>query len=224
MKKVNLLNVSKGSKRDLGLRRGITYEEKLTSSEFGKEYFDGNRRLGYGGYTYDGRWIKVANEVVKLFNLKPGAKVLDIGCGKGFLVNDLINSCQIDAYGVDISTYALLHSMKEVTGRLHLHDMRKLTFPDDSFDAVLCINTLHNLSKIEAYAAIKEMSRVVKSQENIFIQVDSYRNNEDLKIFEDWVLTAKLYMTPSDWLSFFKDCNYRGSYFWTILNQDGSVE
>jgi ubiquinone/menaquinone biosynthesis C-methylase UbiE len=224
MKKANLLNISKSLKRDLSLRQGITYKEKLTSSEFGKEYFDGDRRLGYGGYTYDGRWIKVAKDVVKLFNLKPTDKVLDIGCGKGFLVNDLISFCQIDAYGVDISEYALQHSMKAVAGRLHLQDMRKLIFPDHTFDAILCINTLHNLPKVEAYIAIQEMNRVVKLKKNIFIQVDSYRTNEDLKIFEDWVLTAKLYMTPSEWLDFFKDCNYQGSYFWTILNRDGSVE
>lgn len=224
MKKINLLELSKDIKRDLSLRKNITYEEKVISSEFGKDYFDGNRRLGYGGYKYDGRWVRVAKKVVKFFDLKPDDKVLDIGCGKGFLVNDLMNSCKIDAYGIDISEYALQNSIEEISGRLHLQDMRNLVFPDSSFDVVLCINTLHNLSKTDAYIAIKEMNRVVKTKEKIFIQVDSYRSNEDLKVFEDWVLTAKLYMTPSDWLSFFKDCNYSGSYYWTILNRDGSVE
>ena len=139
MKEFNLLEVSASVKRDLSLRSDITFEDRLRSSEFGYDYFDGDRKLGYGGYKYDGRWVKVAQRAVKHFDLKPGDKVLDVGCAKGFFVNDLVNSCGIDAYGVDISTYALMNSIPNVSGRLHYQNMTNLLFPDSTFDAVFCI-------------------------------------------------------------------------------------
>lgn len=225
MRKVNLLQVDPSAKRDLSLRSNITSQERAISSRFGRDYFDGDRRLGYGGYYYDGRWIAVARRAVKLFGLKAGDKVLDIGCGKGFFVYDLVNQFDIDACGLDISEYALEQARPEVQGRLHLHDIRKrLMFPDSSFDAVFCINTLHNLERGEAVKVVEEMIRVAKVKKNIFIQVDSYRNAADRDIFEKWVLTAKLYMLPDDWLKFLVGCGYAGSYFWTILRGDGSVE
>ena len=224
MKEFNLLEVSASVKRDLSLRSDITFEDRLRSSEFGYDYFDGDRKLGYGGYKYDGRWVKVAQRAVKHFDLKPGDKVLDVGCAKGFFVNDLVNSCGIDAYGVDISTYALMNSIPNVSGRLHYQNMTNLLFSDSTFDAVFCINTLHNLDKVGAFSAIQEFNRVVKNSQRIFIQVDSYRNLEDLKVFEDWVLTAKLYLSPENWLKFFRAAKFEGSYFWTILRKDGSVE
>tara|TARA_Y100000588_G_scaffold369798_1_gene439208 strand:- start:1546 stop:2220 length:675 start_codon:yes stop_codon:yes gene_type:complete len=224
MKEFNLLEVSQSVKRDLSLRSNITFQDRVRSATFGYDYFDGDRKLGYGGYIYDGRWVKVAERAVKLFNLKPGDKVLDIGCAKGFFVHDLIYSFDLDAYGVDVSTYALLNAMPSIAGRLHLQNMNTLLFPDDTFDAIFCINALHNLDKVDAFGAIQEMNRVVKDKQKIFIQVDSYRDNEDLTIFENWVLTAKLYMQPENWLKFFEASKFEGAYFWTILRKDGSVE
>tara|TARA_Y100000588_G_C13884971_1_gene766176 strand:- start:26 stop:700 length:675 start_codon:yes stop_codon:yes gene_type:complete len=224
MKEFNLLEVSQSVKRDLSLRSNISFAERVRSSNFDCDYFDGSRKLGYGGYKYDGRWIKVAKRATNLFGLKSGDKVLDIGCAKGFFVHDLVHSCDIDAYGIDVSTYALMEAMPSIAGRLHKQNMKNLIFPDDTFDAVFCINTLHNLDKVEAFTAIKEMNRVVKNKKNIFIQVDSYRNEADLSIFENWVLTAKLYMQPEDWLKFFEDSDYEGNYYWTVLRKDGSVE
>lgn len=225
MKKVNLLAVDSSFKRDLSVRATVTPEDKILSRQFGKDYFDGDRRVGYGGYYYDGRWVGISERAIQLFDLSPGDRVLDIGCGKGFFVYDLVKSFQIDAYGLDISTYALKEATLEIQGRLQRHDMRaQLNFPDDFFDAVFCINTLHNLDRLEASFSVSEMIRVVKKKENIFIQVDSYKNPEDLEIFEKWVLTAKLYMPPDDWLEFLADCGYKGAYYWTVLLGDGSVE
>ena len=139
----------------------------IKAKEYEFDYWDGDRRYGYGGYKYDGRWVKVAQRAVKHFDLKPGDKVLDVGCAKGFFVNDLVNSCGIDAYGVDISTYALMNSIPNVSGRLHCQDMTNLLFPDSTFDAVFCINALHNLDKVGAFSAIQEFNRVVKNSQRI---------------------------------------------------------
>jgi len=224
MKEFNLLNLPKTAQRDLSIRKDVSFPDRLKSSEFGYDYFDGSRKLGYGGYKYDGRWVNVSERAVKTFDLKPGDKVLDVGCGKGFFVHDLVNSEGLDAYGVDISSYALLGAMPDVVGRLHLQDMRKLVFPDDTFDAVFCINTLHNLSKVEAFGALQEINRVVRDKRKVFVQVDAYRSEEDLEIFENWVLTANLYMKPEGWLNFFKQCDFQGAFYWTVLQADGSVE
>jgi ubiquinone/menaquinone biosynthesis C-methylase UbiE len=224
MQKFNLLEVSSDIKRNLSVRANISYEDRVRSSKFDFDYFDGDRALGYGGYKYDGRWVKVAKRAVEFFGLRAGDRVLDVGCGKGFFVNDLKEACQLDAFGVVISDYAIKNAMPSVVGRLHLQDMREFSFPDASFDAIFCVNTLHNLDKVDAYRAVKEMHRVLKNRDKIFIQVDAYRNKLDLEIFEKWVLTAKMYLQPDEWLKFFHDCGYSGAYYWTILNSDGSVE
>ena len=92
-----------------------------------------------------------------------------------------------------------------------------------SFDVVVCINSLHNLNKIGALEAINELNRVVINSKSVFIQVDAWRDNDDFLLLENWLLTANLYMKPEEWLTFFSECKFEGAYYWTILNQDGSV-
>lgn len=225
MKKFNLLNMdqTKGL-RDLSLRKDVSLADRARSAEFGFDYFDGTRALGYGGYFYDGRWVKVAQRAVEHFKLTSGMKVLDVGCGKGFFVYDLYSTQGIEAYGVDVSEYAVSNCHPGAVGRVHLQSMQNMSFPDNSFDAVFCINALHNLSKLEAYKAIREMNRVVNDLTKVFIQVDAFNDSNELKILENWLLTAQMYLPPDDWLNFFEKCGFEGSYFWTILNADGSVE
>ena len=132
------------------------------------------------------------------------------------LVKDLVD-LGIDASGVDISDYAIENSMVDIKNRLFLASADNLPFQDMSFDAVISINTIHNLEKERCKKSIKEMQRVSKNQKNLFIQVDSYNNEKQKKIFESWVLTAKFYGYPQEWLELFKECNYNGDYFWTII-------
>ena len=107
--------------------------------------------------------------------------------------------------------------MVDIKNRLFLASADNLPFQDMSFDAVISINTIHNLEKERCKKSIKEMQRVSKNQKNLFIQVDSYNNEKQKKIFESWVLTAKFYGYPQEWLELFKECNYNGDYFWTII-------
>ena len=186
------------------------------AKKFDYLYWDGPREYGYGGYNYDGRWRSVAKDIISFYSLKSGMKVLDIGCGKGFLVKDLILECPgLDAIGVDISKYALFNCEDEVIGKLHYGNAKELLFPSNSFDLVISINTIHNLSKKNVISALKEIVRVSKGK--AFVQVDSYLNETQKEIFESWVLTAKFHDYPEGWKNIFKKANYKGDYFWTII-------
>jgi len=215
MTKVELLRALPKNRRNIQARKTAKTDQHIRiAREFGEIYFDGPREYGYGGYYYDGRWQPVAKDIVNHFGLKSGEKVLDIGCAKGFLVKDLL-SIGIDAYGVDVSEYALANSEPEVSGRLQIASADKLPFPDNSFSAVLSINTLHNLSRENCIFALKEIERLAPG--NGFIQVDSYYTEEQKSIFENWVLTARYHDYPDGWLELFDEANYKGDYFWTVI-------
>jgi len=150
-------------------------------------------------------------------------KVLDIGCAKGFLVKDLMITCPgLEAFGLDISKYALMHAEPEVIGRLHLGSATSLPFPDKTFDLVVSINTLHNLDRDGVSKALSEIQRV--TNKHSFVVVDSYRNNLEKDIFERWVLTAKFHDFPENWLKLFAEVGYTGDYSWTIINKSGENE
>ena len=148
------------------------------------------------------------------YELQPSDKVLDVGCAKGFLVKDLLDQ-GIDAYGIDVSEYALMTCEPEVVGRLHIGSAETLPFPDKSFDAVLAINTLHNLERPELIQALREMNRLARK--GTFVQVDSYRTPEEMEIFESWVLTAHTYGYPDEWQAVFDEAGYTGDYYWTFI-------
>ena len=213
MAKVNLLRSIRKIKRNIKGRfiNKTKYHIKV-SKKFGKEYFDGEREYGYGGYNYDGRWKSVAKHIVKYFNLKSGNKVLDVGCGKGFLVKDLVD-IGIDAYGLDISNYALKNCEKDIVSRLFKGNAKKLNFPDKSFDVVVSFNCIHNLKKKECIKALMEIERISRGKS--FVQVDCYENDKEKKLFSKWVLTAETHGYPNDWFKIFQKAKYSGDWFWT---------
>jgi ubiquinone/menaquinone biosynthesis C-methylase UbiE len=186
------------------------------AKQFGQMYWDGPREYGYGGYYYDGRWRAVARDMIVHYNLKPGMKVLDVGCGKGFLVKDLMLECAgIEAYGLDISRYAIERAPQELAGRLHLGTAESLPFPDKSFDYVVSLNTIHNLPRPRVVKALAEVERVSKGKS--FVVVDGYRSPEQKALFESWVLTAEFHDYPDEWLKVFKEAGYTGDWNWTIV-------
>jgi SAM-dependent methyltransferase len=218
MREVNLLSKLPRGKRNVDARaEAKTAEIIAISREYGELYFDGPRTYGYGGYRYDGRWIPVAADVVAHFGLKSGDRILDVGCAKGFLVKDLLKVCPgLEAFGLDISQYALMHCEPEVVGRLHLGTASKLPFPDGSFNAVISLNTVHNLDRDELITALREIERLAPGKG--FVQVDSYRTPEQKALFEEWVLTAKFHDYPDGWVSLFREAGYTGDYYWTIID------
>ena len=219
MSEINLLAKYPKSKRSVKNRIENKEVAREVALNFAREYFDGSREQGYGGYHYDGRWLPIAGDFIQHFNLKPGDRVLDVGCAKGFLVYDLMKTLPgLEAYGLDISEYALLNALPELIGRLHLGNATHLPFPDNSFQAIISINTIHNLDLEECIAALREIERV--SAGNSFVQVDAYTNPEEKKAFEDWMLTAKTYGTPQDWREIFQEAGFTGDYYWTIFEEN----
>ena len=217
MAELNLLQRYPRSKRNVQKREAARDEHAIeVSRQYGREYFDGPRDYGYGGYRYDGRWLPVAEDIVKHFDLKPGDRVLDVGAAKGFLVKDLMRACPgLEVFGLDISEYALLHCEPEVVGRLHLGSCERLPFPDRSFQAVVCINTVHNLERAACIQAVREIERLAPGRG--YIQVDSYRNELERELFLSWVLTAKTHYDPAGWCELFREAGYTGAYYWTII-------
>src|SRR5436853_3946788 len=216
MGEVNLLAKLPKPKRSVQTRRTAKTPEIIEiSRQFGELYFDGPREYGYGGYRYDGRWIPVAGDIVRHFGLKPGDRVLDVGCAKGFLVKDLMTVCPgLQAFGVDVSEYALMHCEPEVVGRLHLGSAIALPFPAASFQAVISINTIHNLERQDAVRAVREIERLAPRRG--FIQVDSYRTPEQREVFLQWVLTARFHDSPPGWRELLAEAGYTGYYYWTV--------
>jgi SAM-dependent methyltransferase len=217
MAEVDLLRALPRTKRNVQKRKDAKDPAVVAiSKQYGEMYFDGPRDYGYGGYRYDGRWIPVARDIVAHFGLKAGMRVLDIGCAKGFLVKDLLQVCPgLEAFGIDVSLYALMNCEKEVVGRLHLGTAERLPFPDLSFDCVLSLNTVHNFPRPRGIKVMQEIQRV--SGGRAFVQVDSYHTPEQKEIFESWVLTAEFHDYPDEWKRLFRDAGYTGDYYWTII-------
>ena len=219
LREINLLRALPPVKRDVaGRRRSKNGDVGIINAakQFGEMYFDGPRAYGYGGYYYDGRWIPVARDIIEHFGSQRSLRILDVGCAKGFLVNDLVGLNQ-HAFGLDISRYALDRCPSEMVGRLHLGSAEDLPFPDNSFDAVVSINTIHNLPRPEALRALREIQRV--SGGWACVVVDSYRTPEQRQLFLDWTLTAEFHGYPEDWLALFKEASYTGDYWWNVLEE-----
>lgn len=216
---LNLLESAPRIVRDVSARKANKEENRRAALKFDWEYFDGTREQGYGGYRYDGRWISVARRIIEQFGLRPGDRVLDVGCAKGFLVKDLLDALPgLEVFGLDISTYALDHAIEGTKGRLLRGTCDALPFPDRSFSAALAINSVHNLDDAGCRRALRELERVAPGK--AFIQVDAYRSEDERQVFEDWMLTAKTYLKPEGWLEMFEEAGYTGSYCWTILEVD----
>ncbi|MBM3875790.1 MAG: class I SAM-dependent methyltransferase [Verrucomicrobia bacterium] len=181
------------------------------AKKFGQDYFDGDRKYGYGGFKYDGRWIPFARQLVAHYGLKPGDRVLDIGCGKGFLVHDFMEVCPgIDVSGVDISEYAVANGMPEVRDRLKVGNAVSLPYPDKSFDLVVAINTLHNLRIYDLEKALREIERVGRGGK--YIVNDSYRTEREKVNLLYWQITCESFYTPPEWEWIFARCGYTGDY------------
>jgi protein-L-isoaspartate(D-aspartate) O-methyltransferase len=182
------------------------------AKQWGYDYWDGDRRICYGGYRYmEGRWEKVARAMVEHYGIKPGDRILDVGCGKGFLLYDFTKVVpDLDLHGIDISEYAIQNSKEEIRDRLQVGNATRLPFPDGYFDFVFSITTLHNLHCYDLDKALREIERVGK--ENKYICVESYRNEEEKANLLYWQVTCEAFNTPREWEWWFEQTAYTGDH------------
>jgi ubiquinone/menaquinone biosynthesis C-methylase UbiE len=193
-----------------------TPEQIELAKSYGKEYFDGDRLLGYGGYYYDGRWKPVAKRIRDHYQLPENASILDIGCAKGFLLHDLQKLMpEATVAGLDISEYAVKNSTELIRPYLTVGDACNLPYADKSFDLVMSINTLHNLPLEDCKQAIREIERV--SRRHTFIVVDAWRTPEEFEQLQKWILTAVTYLHVNEWERIFEEMGYAGDYSWCFL-------
>lgn len=212
---IDLLALYPRPKRETKERgQSKTQEDRAIARRFGKEFFDGERRHGYGGFRYlDHLWPPVIETIRAHYPLPTRGSLLDVGAAKGFLLYDFQKVCPFMTFaGVDISEYAILHAMAEVKPFLQIANATSLPFPDHSFDLVLSINTLHNLDLPDLTLALQEIERV--SRQFSFITVDAYRTAEEKERIFDWNLTAKTILHTEEWKALFHQAGYTGDYYW----------
>jgi SAM-dependent methyltransferase len=202
----------------LAQRPNITAADRAVARQFGRDYFDGERKFGYGGFTYHPRfWTETVKLFADHYALDAGARILDIGCGKGFMLKDfraLLPASNL--VGLDVSTYAIENADPEVAHQLVVGDARSIPFPDSSFDLVISINTLHNLERLDCIRALAEVERVASG--NSFVMVDGWRTEAEREMLEAWVLTAVTMLHVEEWISLFDEAGYTGDYaFWTVV-------
>lgn len=193
-----------------------TEEDRAVARKFGKDFFDGDRKHGYGGFNYFPRfWQPVIPTFQDHFGLSANSSLLDVGCAKGFMLHDLAELIPgITVKGVDVSEYAIANSIEDMKEHVQVADARKLPFDDNSFDVVISINTIHNLEKEECGQALREIERVSKGKG--FVTVDAYRNDEEKELMYAWNLTARTIMHVDEWIRFFDEAGYTGDYFWFV--------
>lgn len=214
---IDLLRNYPKAKRDLDGRLAEKTEQvRAVARRFDQEFFDGNRKYGYGGFNYNPKyWEPVIPDFEAHFGNLQGKHVLDVGCAKGFMLYDFSRLVKdVRVAGLDISRYAIEQSLAEVKPYLVVGDARSLPYATSSFDLVISINTVHNLELDDCKAAIREICRVSKGR--AFITVDAYSNEVEKERMMAWNLTAKTILSVDEWKTLFEEVGYEGDFFWFI--------
>ena len=212
---IDLMRNYPRTKRDIKQRGAEkTSEDRELARKFEKDFFDGDRRNGYGGFSYNSRfWQPVVPDFKKQYNLTKDSKVLDVGCAKGFMMHDFSEMIPgIEVQGIDVSKYAIENCMPSVKDFVQVADARELPFEDNSFDLVISVTTVHNFDREQCIQALQEIERV--SKKNAFITVDAYRNDLEKEAMHAWNLTAKTILHVDEWKKLFEEAGYSSDYFW----------
>jgi len=196
----------------LDMREVVTSEDRIIAKKFGKDYFDGPRRLGLGGYYYDPKYFTdVVQDFINYYQLKPSAKILDVGCGKGFMMKDFKDALpNANIHGIDISEYCYENAMMDVKDRIKVGSCDDLPYPDDYFDLVVSIATIHNLDKEGVKRSLKEIVRVGTGK--YYVKVNGYKTETEKIKLERWNLVANTILPIREWQSLFKEVGYDGDY------------
>ena len=183
--------------------------QKAREYEF--DYWDGDRRYGYGGYKYDGRWKPVAEKLIETYGLGPEAKILDVGCGKAHLLHELQGLLpRGEVRGFDVSRHALGDAPVGIRENIFRHRAQdRYPWGDAYFDLVISLASLHNLRIFDLKGALQEIERVGKQK---YVMVESYRNEQELFNLQCWALTAEAFFDDTAWVWLFDHFGYRGDY------------
>lgn len=206
-------NLHKATKRNY-LKRMLDNKVRYMgiAKKYEKEYWDGSRKSGYGGYKYiPNYWTPIANKLIKFYSLKNNSKILDVGCGKGFLLYEIKKILpQIEICGFDISKHAIKNSPTPIKKFLKLKNASSnYPFKKNYFDLVISFGCIHNLKIYDLEKCLEEIERVGKKK---FIMTESYRNNSELFNLQCWALTCESFFSVDEWKWIFKKFKYSGDY------------
>ena len=182
------------------------------AKEYEEDYWDGDRRFGYGGYKYlPGRWKPVAESLIETYNLNNSSSILDVGCGKGFLLHEIkLLLPEITIKGFDISNHGLSCALDSVKDDLFIHKAQELyPFKNNEFDLVISLGCLHNLRLMELEVALGEIERVGKQG---YVMLESYRNEAEQFNLQCWALTCESFFDEDEWVWLYNHFGYRGDY------------
>lgn len=216
-REIDLLADYPRTKRNVAERgQTKTEDDRRVARQFGFDFFDGDRRHGYGGFTYHPRfWQPVVPAFREHFSLAAGDRLLDVGCAKGFMLHDFAALIPgLIVRGIDVSQYAVENALEDMRPHIGVADAKSLPFPDKSFDVVISINTIHNLAQAECAMALREIERVARR--GAFVTVDAYRTMDERERMLAWNLTAQTIMHVEEWKAFFGEVGYTGDYYWFI--------
>lgn len=180
--------------------------------QFGRDYWDGERQFGYGGYRYDGRWRPIAEAMARHYGLKAGDRILDVGCGKGYLLYEFTQVVPgVEVVGLDLSQYGIDNAKEEVKPFLRQGTAAALPFADADFDFVVSLGTLHNLEIFDLFAAVREIERVGRGVRK-YVMVESYRNEREKANLLYWQLTCQSFHSEQGWAWIYEQAGYRGDH------------
>lgn len=215
MARIDFIQTLHSSTRRNYVQRVVEHDKAdcaAVARQFGRDYWDGDRRYGYGGYRYDGRWRPVAERIAAHYGLKAGDRLLDIGCGKAFLLYEFTQVVPgIEVAGIDISAYGIGHAKEEVKPFLQVGDCRSLPYPDGHFDLVISLGTFHNLPIEGVFQALAEMERVGRGERKYFM-VESFRDEREKANLLYWQLTCLSFHSPESWAWIADRAGYRGDH------------
>ena len=188
-------------------------KNKLIAWELSKEYYDGDRNNGYGGFSYDGRWLSLLPKFIKRYNLNNNSKILDLGCKKGFIMKDLkILLPKAKVYGIEDHLYPIKNAEKEIKKDIIFNNYYQIPFKKNYFDLVIGFSSIYKYNFIDVVKTIKEINRVSR---NSFFTVASYSNNREKELFDKWTLLGTTILSKKDWNKLFNILGYKGDYYYT---------
>jgi len=200
-----------------------TIKNRIKAFELGKDYYDGDRENGYGGFKYDGRWAKIIPTIIERYNLTNKSAVLDLGCKKGFFVHDLKEALPgIKVRGIECSQYPIDNAMESVKENIILNDYESLPYDDKEFDFVLAFAAIYMLNLRGVMDALREIQRV--SNGNSYVTLGAYRTNEEKELFLKWTLLGTTVLHVDDWMEVFKATGYTGDYYFTTATSVNVVK
>ena len=195
-----------------------TVINKMYAWNLDKEYYDGKRINGYGGFKYDGRWKALLPKIIKKYKLTKKSKVLDLGCKKGFLLKDLnILLPQIKSYGIENHSYALKKAVK-CNSKLIKSDYYKIPFKNKYFDFVIAFNSLYMQNLGDVIKSLKEIERVSKKS---YIVLASGETDEERNKFYRWTLIGTSILLKKEWKTLFKKIKFKGDYYFSSAKSLG---